>query len=190
MVGSVRIRSLALTLGVAALVGPTAVSAADVTLQVTGGDLTASIANATMSGVNYSHTAGSSTGTLVVSVNDERGTAEGWNVYLTASDFVENSDSPIAQNIPNSGFSITDAQDPAWVAGQAIVTGEDANGPYANAGAEGVLNVTRTVLTADAATGSGQYTQDLDVSLVVPAMTQAGTYTSTVTVSTVAAPED
>jgi hypothetical protein len=189
MVGSVRLRSLALTLGVAALVGPAVVSAAPVEPKVTqvvnGGSLMVSIADASMQAVNYSHEAGSSTGTLVISVNDMRGTSEGWDIYLSAGDFaVTQSISPNAVAIPNDGFAITSVDEPSVVAGQAI--GQD--GPSAQIDAVGSLDVVRSPLSAGAGAGSGSYTQEVDVSLAIPAMTQTGTYTSTLTVSTNAAP--
>jgi hypothetical protein len=52
----------------------------------------------------------------------------------------------------------------------------------------GALNTERTTIGVDAGYGSGIYSQDLDVSLDIPAMSQAGTYTATLVVATSVAP--
>jgi hypothetical protein len=56
------------------------------------------------------------------------------------------------------------------------------------AGATGTLDVARKTIQADAAYGGGTYSQELGVSLVVPADSRAGTYTASLTVTVSAGP--
>lgn len=164
-----------------------AVAADSVTQVITGaGSLTASVANATMSSVAYSNTVGSSTGTLVLSVSDPRGTSVGWSVSIASSDFVWGGTNNLnAHNIPASGFAITAVNTPVMTAGQAV---DPVGGPRALSAAITTLDQARTPIAASAGFGSGNYTQSLPVSLVIPAMSQTGTYTATLTVLTAAAP--
>jgi hypothetical protein len=52
----------------------------------------------------------------------------------------------------------------------------------------GTLDTARKVLQANAGHGKGNYSQALDVSLIVPADSVAGTYTGTLTVTITAGP--
>src|SRR5690242_4146700 len=92
----------------ASLVTP-AFAATTLTQEITsGGQLSASVANATMQPVAYSNTAGLTTGSLVLSVSDPRGTSVGWSVTVQSSDFVwGGTGNANAHNIPATGFSIT-----------------------------------------------------------------------------------
>ena len=91
---------------------------------------------------------------------------------------------PSAQNIPASGFAITSVNTPTVVAGQAIGVG----GPLAVGAAAASLDVARTPIRANEGFGSGSYAQTLPVSLAIPALSQAGTYTATLTVSITSGP--
>jgi hypothetical protein len=53
---------------------------------------------------------------------------------------------------------------------------------------DGALNVAVTTTGANPGFGSGSYTQDLDVSLIIPAQSQTGLYQATLTVAISAAP--
>lgn len=164
-------------------VGPTVDS---VTQVITGGTMTASVANASMTSVQYSNTAVSSTGTLVLSVSDPRGTSVGWKVSIQSSDFVwGGTGNANAKNIPGTGFAITTVNTPLVAAGQAV---DPVGGPLALSSAAAPLDQARTTITANAGFGSGNYTQSLPVSLVIPALSQTGTYTATLTVLTFLAP--
>jgi hypothetical protein len=167
------------------LVLPT-LAATTVTQQITSaGSLTAAVADASMQSVAYSNTAGSTTGSLLLSVSDPRGTSEGWNVTVQSTDFVwGGSGNANAHDIPATGFAITSVGSPVMTAGQVVGTG----GPRAESGAVASLDQARMTISADAGYGSGNYTQTLPVSLVIPAMSQAGTYTATLTVQTASAP--
>jgi hypothetical protein len=148
------------------------------------GPLTASIVSASLSPVIYSNEANTSSGQIVIMVNDRRGTLAGWSVTLSSSDFLYSGESTAGSGLPNNLLAITSASQPTGVTGQPIGTG----GPYANPGAPGNFGTTRTVVTADSGYGSGSYQQVLDISLSIPPYTQVGTYTATLIVATVAAP--
>jgi hypothetical protein len=174
-----------------ALVAPTfAAPAVDtVSQQITsGGSLSASVANATMSSVSYSNTAGSSTGTLDLSVSDPRGTSLGWNVTIQSTDFVRTGSlltNTNAHDIPVSGFTIVSLGTPVATAGQAV----DATGGPKVGSVTGLdLSAPRKTISANAGFGSGNYTESIPVSLVIPAMSQTGTYVATLTVTISSAP--
>ena len=153
---------------------------ASVEQEITSGTLTAYIDDAALNDVAYSNNAGLTAGTLLLTVDDARGTSEGWNVSVSSTDFVYGGSSPTGFDIPNTGFSITTANAPTTSAG------DNVNVPYAVGG--GTLNAAKTTIRADVGNGSGIYEQELDVQLVIPAMSQAGLYETTLTVATSAAP--
>jgi hypothetical protein len=156
-----------------------------VEMDVVGGSLTASIAGATLPAVTYSEAAHSNSGTLVLTVTDQRGTAEGWSVTLTMSDFVYSGESPIGANIPAGNFRVTAAGAPTATRGQAV----SGSGPIVpSTGATGPLDGELTVLTAPDGTGAGEYVQTLNVTLDIPARSQAGMYTAVVQTTTSSAP--
>jgi hypothetical protein len=168
-----------------ALVMPT-LAVDSVSQEITGnGQLTASVANASMGSIAYSHSQGTTTGTLTLTVDDPRGTSLGWNVTIVSTDFVKGFVNPNAYNIPVGGFTFTAANTPEMTAGQAV---DVTNGPKAGSVAALDLSTPRKTIFANAGYGSGTYTQTLPVSLVVPAVSQAGTYTATLTVSVTSAP--
>lgn len=184
-----RLRRLAMsTAGAAAIVASGPLAAL--------GALTASVADATFGPLAYSHAQQVRTGTLALTATDT-GTAglglinSGWNVTILASNFAysgPNGGTPI----PASNLSITTAQPPVRVSGQAI---SPTGGPRTT-NVTGALNVARKTLQADGPTGTilltyygiGTYTQAINVSLVVPGQTRAGTYTATLTVTMSAGP--
>lgn len=150
-----------------------------------GGALSTSVADASMGGIAYSNSAGSTSGSLTLSVNDPRGTSAGWNVTLQSGDFIYGgAPNANAQNIPAGGFAITAVNTPTMTAGQAVGVG----GPLAVASGAASLDAARTTIRANAGFGSGAYSQTLPVSLAIPAMSQAGTYTATLTVSVTSGP--
>ncbi|GAB4335081.1 MAG: hypothetical protein Kow0010_22400 [Dehalococcoidia bacterium] len=144
---------------------------------------TASIADFTLPAVSYSHNDQTSTGELTLTVSDDG--VDGWNVTVQASSFVYSGPNG-GTDIPAANFSITAANEPTVVSGQAV---DPTGGPQVPAsGATGALDVPRKVLHADAGYGQGTYEQRLDVSLTIPGMARAGTYTSTLTVTISAGP--
>lgn len=159
---------------VALLAGPGAVQAA----------LTASIADLDLPAVTSAHVAQTSTGTMTLTVTDSV-PGDGWNVTILASAFVY-SGSHGGTSIPAARFSITEARAPVLVSGQAI---DPSGGPKVPpSGAIGDLDAPRKTIQAEIGYGGGTYAQQLEVSLVVPADSRAGTYTSTLTVTGSAGP--
>jgi hypothetical protein len=151
--------------------------------EITGEDITASVASAVLDPLPYSNLQQVNTGSLTLSVDDARGTSAGWSVQILSSDFVYQGTSVSGADIPAANFSITSSSAPALVSGQPI---DATGGPYAVD--DGALNVAVTTIGANPGFGSGSYTQDLDVSLIVPAQSQTGLYQATLTVAISAAP--
>lgn len=165
-----------------ALIAP--VSAQDTVVQeITGDGITASIATAVLDPVAYSNVEQLNTGILSLSVDDARGSSAGWSVQVLSSDFVYQGTSATGAGIPAANFSITSSNAPTLVAGQPI---DATGGPYAVDG--GPLNASVTTVGADPSFGSGSYAQNLDVSLIIPALSQTGLYQATLTVAISAAP--
>lgn len=152
-----------------------------VTQQVTAGARTASVADATLTAVAYSHSARTNTGSMTLTADDSTGSDLGWNVTILASNFIDGTKSIAASN-----FSITTANAPAMTAGQAV---DATGGPKVPlTGATGTLDVAKKTVQANAGFGKGTYTQALAVSLAIPAQALAGTYVSTLTTTITAAP--
>lgn len=184
-----RISRLGLGLGLAAVLAGgsamPALAADTVTITVNGGTRSASVADATLTAVNYSHSQQTQTGTLALTADDSTGTGAGWNVTIQSGAFVY-SGANNGTSIPAANFSITTANAPTAIAGQAV---DATNGPKVpTTGATGTLDSARKVLQANAEYGLGTYTQNLDVSLTIPAQSRAGTYTATLTVTISAGP--
>jgi hypothetical protein len=177
-----------LVIGVATF-SPTLAAESSVTQQITsGGSLTASISNATMTSIGYSNVArpAGSTGVLLLSVNDPRGSSTGWNVTVQSTDFVwQGSGNASALDIPVTGFVITSVGTPTIVAGQAV---DPLGGPRAESGAVASLSQARKTISASAGFGSGAYSQSIPVALDIPALSQSGTYVATLTVLITSAP--
>jgi hypothetical protein len=150
-----------------------------------GGTRTASVADLTLTAVNYSHSAQAQTGTMTLTADDSTATGAGWNVTILSSAFVY-SGANSGTNIPAVNFSITSAATPAMTAGQVV---DATGGPKVPATSPvGTLDSARKVIQANAAFGQGTYTQGIGVSLSIPAQSRAGAYTGTLTTSITAAP--
>lgn len=157
-----------------------------VPLTVDGGSLTASVSSVTMTPVGFSSADQTNTGTMTLTLVDQRGTLEGWSVTLSASDFAYTGVASGAIDIPAGAFSIQSAGNPIYVRGQAI---NGANGPAVpSGGAVGPLDEPVVVLVANDGYGGGEYTQSYTVVLVIPGGSRAGTYTAVVDTITSAAP--
>ena len=145
----------------------------------------ASVADLTLSAVDYAHADQTSTGTLSLTVTDTGSPADGWNVTISSSAFAyagTNNGSSIAA----ANFRIEAANGPTVVSGQAI---DPTGGPKVpTSGATGTLEVARKVLQADAGFGVGTYEQELGVALTIPGQSRAGTYTATLSVTIAAGP--
>lgn len=136
----------------------------------TGGNQ--SLTPVTLNGLDQ--TTGGSLGTYQVA--DARGTGNGWNVVIAATDFAKQGDP--AKTIPASGFQVTPAPAVTTVAGNAA--------PSSFAGVLGGGG--NKILSAAIGAGMGTYQFTPAVTLDVPAETYAGTYDSTVTATVTTAP--
>jgi hypothetical protein len=140
--------------------------------------LSASVANLTLPPVTFSHDPQVSAGTMTLTATDTALVGLGWNVTIEASAFVYSGPNN-GTDIAASSFALTSAANPVHVSGQAI---DATNGPKIPAASPlGTLDVPRKVLQANALYGVGEYTQALDVSLIIPAQARAGTYTTSLT---------
>jgi hypothetical protein len=147
--------------------------------------LSASVANFSLPATTFVHTQQTTSGTMTLTARDTGPVPLGWNVTIQASAFVY-SGLYNGTNIPAANFSLTSADAPVLVSGQAI---DPTNGPKVPATSPlGALNVARKVLQANTLYGVGTYTQGLGVSLVIPAQARAGTYTSTLTTTIAVGP--
>ena len=158
-------------------------TASDASFSATGlTGYTASIADLTLPAVTYSHIDQATVGTLTLTAEDNQADpGAGWHVTVVSSDFVYSGPYPgIA--IPAINFRVTSAGTPIAISGQAV---DPVHGPTvpSDLAFPASLETPRTVLRADAGYGQGTYTQALDVALTIPAMSLAGTYTATLTVT-------
>jgi hypothetical protein len=128
--------------------------------------------------VPFSLDAQQSTGAIAVTVTDTRGTAQGWSLSVSATDFFPASTSnPMTIPIEN----LTAAPGPV-----SVVTGQPSPLPTANTF---VMSESPQVLfTAAPGSGNGRYATVINGSLVIPGATRVDTYTSTITVSLISAP--
>jgi hypothetical protein len=183
---------VALGLGAAALLlgtlaGP-AFAADQVTQTITGSGLTASVADLTLASVAYQNTAHNVTGTMVLTVDDSTGSGAGWNVTILASDFAWVGTANGGVDIPAARFALTSAAAPIKVAGQAVSVALSTGPQVPPTSPYGTLDSARKVLVATAAYGAGTYTQDLGVTLTIPAQSRVGVYTGTLTTTITSAP--
>jgi hypothetical protein len=158
--------------------------------------LSASVANASFPAVAYSHTNQTTSTSLTLTATDTGQcligcTNDGWNVTLLASAFAYSGPNN-GTAIPAANLTITNSRAPTRVSGQAI---DATHGPRTT-NVTGALNVARKTMQADGPTGAlvktyygiGTYEQVIDVNLVVPGRSRAGSYTTTLTVTISAGP--
>ena len=152
-----------------------------VTQTINAGTRSSSIADLTLGAVSYSHSAQASTGTMVLTADDSSGSGAGWNVTVQGSNFVYSGPNG-GTDIPAANFSITAASAATMTAGEAV---DGTGGPKVPAAfsAPATLDSARKTLQANATFGEGTYTQNLSVSLAIPAQSRVGTYTGTMTVT-------
>ena len=178
---------VAAALLVGSLAGP-AFAADTVVVAVTGSGLTASVEDVSLTSVPYQNTAHDVSGTMVLTVDDSTGLAAGWNVTIQSSAFVWVGTANGGVNIPATNFALTSAAAPALISGQ-VVSATAATGPQVPPLSPlGSLNAPRKVISATAAYGSGTYSQDLGVTLTIPAQSRVGVYTGTLTTTITSAP--
>lgn len=156
------------------------VAAETIVQPLSGGGRSVSVTSATMSPITYSHDAQTSSGTVTLAVDDSSGTGQGWNVTVQSAG-LEYSGEYNGAPIPAQNLAITSAGAPATTAGQGI---DSLGGPKVpDTNATGSLDQPRKVLQANPEYGQGSYSQSLDLSLTVPAMSRAGAYSGVLIVS-------
>jgi len=122
--------------------------------------------------IQYSYQNTTVVGSLELKAVDSRGTGAGWNVTLSATDFIRDA---------NTKFSVTNATlTPGTLA---IVTQPTSTDQTAGMTTSSFTGTTTKIWTADELSGAGEFTLGLDADLNVPAGTLVGTYTSEVEVS-------
>jgi WxL domain surface cell wall-binding len=159
-----------------------------VTQNITGSGLTASVANLNLADTGYQNGAHAVTGTMVLTADDSTGTGAGWNVTVMSSAFVWVGLASGGQDIPASAFALTSASAPTMISGQPVGVAAATGPQVPPVSPFGSLATARKVLSATAAYGSGAYTQDLGVTLTIPAMSRVGSYTGTLTTTITSAP--
>ena len=158
-----------------------AFAADKITAGVTAGSLSATIGDMSLPAVAYSHADQPTSGTMVLTVDDARGSDIGWSYTVQSGAFARTG----GGSIPASNFALTAAAAPVMTAGEAVGVG----GPRVpTASPVGTLDTARNVIEAADTFGSGTYTQDLGVTLTVPGQSLAGTYTATMTFTASAGP--
>ncbi|MDQ2854422.1 MAG: WxL domain-containing protein [Chloroflexota bacterium] len=185
-------RRLFLGLGAGALLagtlaGPT-FAANHVVQAITGSGLVASVGDLTLTAVAYQNNAHDVTGTMVLTADDSTGSGAGWNVTIMASGFVWVGTANGGTDIPALDFALTSAAAPTAIAGQAVSVALSTGPQVPPTSPIGTLDSARKVLVATAAYGAGTYTQNLGVTLTIPAQSRVGVYTGTITTTITSAP--
>lgn len=153
-----------------------------VTQKIIGGHLTYSISNGTMAPIAFDYTGSQNAvadGSVMLTVDDARGTREGWSIDLEASAFAYDGQAPGNNDISAGNASVIPNS-------PSLLAGEGMDGVQAGAG--GTLDRKRTVITASEGSGSGKFTQELTIRLDIPPASPTGSYIALLTVSSTAAP--
>lgn len=166
-----------------ALAGAASVSAQTATeanVTVTGGgELVVSIGAADFADVPYDFAAQTTNADIVVHVEDNTGTASGWNVTILGDAVFTSADT--TSTIPIGNLTMATGT-PVSVEGQDVT---DITAPGA---ASGVTTTAQPIASAPAESGQGVYDITYPSSLVVPGGTQVGEYNATLTVSITSGP--
>lgn len=103
----------------------------------------------------------------------------GWNIQVSASPYQYTGPNN-GTSIPASNLHLTATGNPIVISGGGMgVTRQETSGP---------INTPAKVMNASAGSGNGTYQQQLDFNLTIPGRSVAGTYQSTITVTSAAAP--
>ena len=125
---------------------------------------------------------------MVLTADDSTGSGAGWNVTIQSSAFVWVGTANGGIDIPATRFALTTAAAPVKVSGQAVSVALSTGPQVPPTSPLGTLDTPRKVLVATAAYGAGTYTQDLGVTLTIPAMSRVGVYSGTLTTTITSAP--
>src|SRR3954453_16042451 len=180
---STLMRKLVITALVAAVLGVCAAPAFAATATVTGNISSGSLSIATSATPSFSVTLDGTdktgTYTLPTTVTDATGSANGWNLTVTGTQFTTGGGSPntLATNASTvSGVTsscLTTCSTPTNAISYPVTVPTGAPVKYFNAAAS---------------TGAGQFTKTPAFNVAVPASTPVGTYTSTLPVAIVSGP--
>jgi hypothetical protein len=185
-------RRLALGLGagllLVSMVAVPAFASDTVVQTVTGSGLTASVADLVLSSVAYQNAAHDVTGTMVLTADDATGSGAGWNVTIQSSAFTWVGTANGGIDIPASRLALSSAAAPTKIGGQAVSVALSTGPQVPPTSPLGTLDTPRKVLVATAAYGMGTYTQDLGITLTIPAQSRVGVYTGTLTTTITSAP--
>jgi hypothetical protein len=173
-----RLLSLLFGLGIviASVGSATAATSDNAVVQITAisnAGLSASITGVTFPSVEYSFTDTTRTGSFVITALDNRGTALGWNIVLSATNF---SNTAETRSFPVGQLSLA-AGSIATNAGNTTLTGQSTFAQIP------VTTVGGKIWNAAVGSGDGQYTMTSTGTLIVPGGTLVDTYSSRVTVS-------
>jgi hypothetical protein len=148
--------------------------------------LSTSLDPLTLPSVTASHQPQTVTGRTVLTASDLGPVPGlGWHVNVQASNLVYSGPNQ-GMDIPAGYLSIVSAEAPVASSGQPV---DSVNGPMVPVvSPAGSLDIARMVLHSNAGYGAGVYTQGIHLSLMIPADTRAGTYTSTITTTIAAGP--
>ncbi|MBT3314424.1 MAG: hypothetical protein HN390_07395 [Anaerolineae bacterium] len=169
-------------------VSAVAVAAETGTVTITGGTLSVTAADVTLSGVTLDGTDKTSTsasGSNSWSASDARGTGAGWNLTIAATDFTDGVDKTIdiAQSDSEFKIQLLDANVTVTAGNTKPVSQVTTLSPIPDTGS-------LKFLSAATDTGMGTYAIAPNFELEVPAETYvgSGTYTSTITVTAATGP--
>lgn len=176
-----------LSVMVAALLLPASALAASVPVNgtVAAGSLTLTTTAAPSFGVTLDGTDQTAAYTLPATVTDARGGNAGWNLTVTSTQFSTGGATP--STLPANASTIT-------AVSNACVTGATCTNPTNAISYPVALPAGATAppavkyFNAAVGTGKGKFTNTPTIGVLVPANADAGSYTSTVTISAVSGP--
>ena len=176
----------AAALAASAVAAPAALAAsATVTGNISAGSLSITTSATPSFSVTLDGTDKTGTYTVPSVVTDATGSGAGWNLTITSTQFSTGGGSPktLATNVStltgvvNSCVVSTTCTDPTNSVGYPVSVPAGSTPPTA-----------AKYFNAAAGTGAGKFDNTPSVSVAVPANTQAGTYTSTLTLAAVSGP--
>ena len=183
-------RKIAVVLTAVAMLAVTAgiAAAEDATVTVTGGSLSVSAANVSLSGVTLDgtdQTATSASGSNSWSAVDARGTGVGWNLTIESTDFSDGGTNSIDISAVDQNFKIQllDANIGVTAGNAKPTSSATSLTDIPDAGGSALKFASAAV-----GEGMGSYTLNPNFELEVPAETYAASYTATITVSAVSGP--
>ena len=156
-----------------------------ITQVIEGGELTASLTTSDFPVLNYSDQERSNNASMTLRVDDERGTYEGWNVTLQASNFVYSGNASGSNDIPAENLHILQQ-------GYSNQSLRNLDGGNTNSmdvlGMNNKLHQQTMVLRAQKNAGAGSYELTIPVQMKVRGGSPVGSYTSTITVTSSSGP--